>query len=194
MRYMCVKAEGTDGNFSATYYVSYNSLLGKSDIYNYVGTLALKDLMYTLDDEDDYDNIDAGFELNDEAITSEEFDYCLLEYERVRERVRMSVLGFPQKDIFVCYQLCDRDMTEVPRYIVASASCGQDASVRSLGCVDVDTPFEEEYDRLRNDCLYQLKKYTDTPSVLLATGVLCIEELDEEEYQTALDDEELVLA
>lgn len=190
MQYMRVVARGDEDCFVSTYYVGYHSLLSKSDIFNYVGTLATQDLIEAIDEED---ALDAGFNLEDEDISAEEFDYCLLDYEKVREKVRLSVLGFPHNDIFVCYKIYKEDMTNVPRYVIASASCGQDQSIRSLGCVDVDTPFEEEYDRLRNDLLYQLKKYTDISGTLIVTGVFVIEEIDEEEYQDAVREEELVL-
>lgn len=189
MKYVKMTAK-TEGSFKATYVVSADSLLSKSDVFAYCQQLTLRDMMNaeTLDEDD------MEYDLEDEPLDEDEFLSYMADYQHVRETLRVCVLGNPNDNILSVYKVYHNDMSEIPQFYTFSAQCSQDQEIDSLGYVDGDHPREEVFEKARQDCLYQLKRYCKVDGLTIYSGLFVMAEVDQEDYEQEVDDRDLVLA
>lgn len=189
MRYKIAKCKIGDKTF--TYPVCASSLLTNTDIAEYIVTCGTHDFFASQGDDYVPDE-----ETYVEPVLGDDVDEWLflgaISTDNVRERFRVAVLGDPNDTIITAYRVFKEAPTGTT-YVRADAACGQEGSVSCVAAVD-GGDVQAAYGKLRDDLLYQLKRYHEIEGLNIHTGVVSYDVMSEDEYNDYIEEHQAILA
>ena len=184
MRYFKVevKAEG----YNDTYYAEADNLISDNELRDYIAQVTTVDAIYQ-------DDAIEEFEVLDPIELTEMDMFSIIADVRVRSKLLITALNDIDNIVLGVYHFEENYSSDDSEFFIFSATAGQDADVTAIGKTDGENSREKV---LRNgwfDCISQLKRYWQTPGVVIATGMLIIQTISEEEYEMERSERELVL-
>ena len=175
----------SDDDFRETYYVEAYNLMPISEIISFVLTVA----------QDDWGNTDdEGEELGIEDYSAIDEDEVLahLSSPEYRSLFAATHLDKPSEEIIVVYKrFPGRKFDDTEYYLCVAELADNDNDVSAL-CSTEESTREQAITEAYNDCIYQLRKYFQTPGIMIAMGVFSIHLLTKEEYDMEVSSRELV--
>lgn len=178
----------TDGAFRSTYYVEADNLISGTELRDYVAKVATVDLIYSDDDEVEELEVLDPVELEENTILD------IISDIHVRSKLIITSLNNLSNVVLGIYHREDGYTPDKSEYFMFSAAAGQEADVTAIGKTNSDHNRESVINSGWTDCISQLKRYWQTPGVIIATGLFTIETISEDEYSLELSERELVLA
>lgn len=184
MRYFKVevKAEG----YSDTYYAEADNLISDNELRDYIAQVATVDVIYQDDTTEEFEVLDP-IELTEEDMLDIIVDI------RVRSKLLITALNDIDNTVLGVYHLEENYSSDDSEFFIFSATAGQDADVTAIGKTDSEHSRENIIRAGWFDCISQLKRYWQTPGIVIATGMLIIQTIPEEEYEMERAERELVL-
>lgn len=183
MRLLEVKVRSDNGDWHHTYYVEPDGLVSNDEVMEYVANLATADF----EGEDD-------LIADDPREMSEDEAYALLVDDHLRTRMLITSLNRPDNVVLGIYSI-DKSFSigDTECFLFTVGISSQEAEVSAIGKTDEKHTREQVIHEGWVDCVTQLKRYWKTPGVTIATGVLVVFALSQDEYSSEMAERKVVL-
>ena len=186
MKYCTFIAKADNGS-SKTYYVEADNLVSIEEMRDYIGQIAANDFVISDDEVEDIDVLDPT-EMDEDGMLAVVADV------KMRPKLILASLNNISNVVLGIYSRNnDFDIGSIECFLI-SAIAGQDADVTAIekSGGEENTPVEVAINRGQIDCISQLKRYWQISGTKIATGLLIVQAITEEEYDMELSEREVV--
>ena len=186
MKFYKASADAAEDNFHMTYWVEADSLLSKSEISEYLAHIATTDFLDAASSEGE------RFEIDIQDVDMDGYLVSVMDYQHVRPVLTITALNNICNTILTVSKVYHHNISEEPEFFIFSGAAGQEQDITSIGDT-LECSREDAVQAGYDEVLYQLKKYFQIPSVVMASGLFTVQSISYPEYQLELEERELVL-